>query len=83
MESPHDFGFNLKIIPITAAFLHFNLKVMVNWRHKKKSFTSKNDGLWVLVYKEEFKTRSEAVKREKQLKSSRGREFIKNLINKT
>ena len=40
MESPHDFGFNLKIIRITPAFLHFNLKVMVNWRHKKKSFAS-------------------------------------------
>ena len=44
-------------------------------------FTRKNKGPWILVYKEEFGTRSEALKREKQFKSFRGREFIKNLIN--
>ena len=49
-------------------------------RNKSKSFTSKNKGEWVLIYKEELKTREEAVEREKQLKSFRGREFIRNLI---
>jgi len=44
-------------------------------------FTRQNKGPWILVYKEEFGTRSEALKREKQFKSFRGREFIKNLIN--
>lgn len=43
-------------------------------------FTAQNKGPWVLIHKEEFMTRSEALKREKQLKSFRGREFVKNLI---
>lgn len=45
----------------------------------KKSFTYKNIGPWKLIYKEEYSTREEAIKREKELKSYRGREFIKNL----
>ena len=31
---------------------------------------------WVLVYTESFETKREALRREKQLKSSRGREWI-------
>lgn len=46
-------------------------------RHK---YTSRYNGLWELIYREEVVNRSEALKREKQLKSYRGREFIKNLI---
>ena len=49
-------------------------------KNKKKSFTGKNSGLWELVYSEIFKTRQEAMKREKELKSFRGREFIRNII---
>lgn len=46
-----------------------------------KSFTHKNkDGDWELVFKEELKTRKEAMIREKQLKSFKGREFIKKII---
>ncbi|GAF95603.1 unnamed protein product [marine sediment metagenome] len=47
---------------------------------KKKSYTYKNKGPWKLVYKEKFKTRKEAIKREKELKSFKGREFIRKLI---
>ncbi|MDO8523129.1 MAG: GIY-YIG nuclease family protein [bacterium] len=43
-------------------------------------FTRQNKGPWKLVHKEDYQTRQEALKREKQLKSYRGREFIKNLI---
>ncbi|MDP2669291.1 MAG: GIY-YIG nuclease family protein [bacterium] len=43
-------------------------------------YTRQNKGPWRLIYKEECPTRPEALKREKQLKSFRGREFIKNLI---
>ena len=32
---------------------------------------------WKLVHQEEFATRSEAIKREKQLKSARGRRWIR------
>ena len=47
---------------------------------KIKSFTSKNSGEWILIYNEEFDTREEAIRGEKELKSFRGREFIRNLI---
>jgi len=48
-------------------------------RYKKGSYTDKNKGPWVLTYKEIYPTRKEAKVREKQLKSYRGRQFIKNL----
>ena len=47
---------------------------------KKSSFTHKNGGNWKPVYTEQFATRTEAVKREKELKSHQGREFIKKVI---
>ena len=49
-------------------------------KNKSKSFTSKNKGLWKLVYSEEYKTRQEAIKREKYLKSGIGREYIKSIL---
>ena len=45
-----------------------------------KGFTSRFPGEWKLIYKESVATRQEALKREKQLKSFRGREFIKSHI---
>jgi len=33
---------------------------------------------WIIVHSEAFDTKSEALKREKQLKSHQGREFIRN-----
>jgi len=35
---------------------------------------------WEVIYKEEFPTRSKAMKREKELKSRRGRHFIRTKI---
>ena len=37
---------------------------------------------WELVYKETFKTRSEAMKREKFLKSGQGRKYLNKILNK-
>ena len=51
-------------------------------KNKPTSYTSKNSGNWILTYTEEFITRQEAVKREKQLKSFRGREFLRGRINR-
>ncbi|MEK7622106.1 MAG: GIY-YIG nuclease family protein [Patescibacteria group bacterium] len=48
---------------------------------KSSSFTSKNSGEWRLIYKENFATRPEATRREKELKSFRGREFLKNILD--
>jgi putative endonuclease len=47
----------------------------------KNSYTSKFEGVWVLIYKESCQSREKALVREKQLKSYRGREFIKTLIS--
>ena len=35
---------------------------------------------WKIIYTEEFLLKSDAMRREKQLKSAKGREFIWNLI---
>jgi len=48
--------------------------------NKSKSFTSKNSGLWELIHKEEFDSRQAAIKREKELKSYKGRVFVRSLI---
>jgi len=36
---------------------------------------------WQLAYSEEFETKKEAMNREKQLKSAKGREFLHNIIS--
>ena len=43
-------------------------------------YTKQNKGPWKLIYTELLETRTKALIREKQLKSFRGREFIKKLI---
>ncbi|MFA5870309.1 MAG: GIY-YIG nuclease family protein [Candidatus Paceibacterota bacterium] len=47
---------------------------------KNSSFTNKQGENWEVLYTEQFKTRTEAKKRERELKSGKGREFLKNLI---
>jgi len=44
---------------------------------KSKSYAARQKGPWELIYEERFGTRIEAVKREQDLKSSKGREFLK------
>ena len=51
-----------------------------NTRKDKTKFTCVN-GPWDLVFFEIFNTRSEAMKREKALKSGKGREYIKGKAN--
>jgi len=48
--------------------------------NKRSSYTSRMSGAWKLVYSEKFKTRKEAMKREKELKSFRGREFLRKYL---
>jgi len=45
-----------------------------------RCYTSRFDGEWKLIYKEQVVTRHQALIREKQLKSYRGRQFIKRFI---
>jgi putative endonuclease len=42
-------------------------------------FTKRIPGPWFLVYKEAYPTRSEAFRRERWLKTGRGRDFLKSL----
>jgi len=49
--------------------------------HVFNGFTSRFPGEWGLIYNESVAARSEALRREKQLKSGNGRKFIKELIN--
>lgn len=51
-----------------------------NSKEFNKSYTSRFDGEWVLVYKEDLNSRSEALRREKQLKSYQGRLSVKQYI---
>ncbi len=46
---------------------------------KKNSYTKINRGPWKLVYKEEFKSRKEVIKKERFLKSHKGRDWLKSL----
>ena len=56
-----------------------------NLRNRLKSHNlggsryTKNRGPWKLLHAEEYSTRSEAMKREKYLKTGKGREFINSL----
>ncbi len=55
-------------------------RIELHNNHMFKGYTSRFQGKWELIYKESAATRSEALKREKQLKSYQGRKFIKKHI---
>jgi len=42
--------------------------------------TKRHPGPWHLIHQQEFQTRCEAMRRERQLKSSRGRAWIRQVI---
>ena len=44
---------------------------------------TRGKGKWELVIKEGYKSRVEAIRREKELKTGRGREYIKEKIRET
>jgi putative endonuclease len=57
-----------------------DLKKRLEAHNSGKSSYTKSYIPWELVYFEEFTTRSQAMKKEKELKSHRGREYIRNKI---
>ena len=60
-----------------------NLEERIKMHNDKlfsRSYTARFDGEWKLVYKEMMAIREEVLEREKQLKSYRGRQFIKSNI---
>ena len=51
------------------------------FRHNDGWSRSTKAGIpWILVYYEEFETKSEAIKRENYIKKMKSREYIENLI---
>ena len=48
--------------------------------HTFVGYTARYRGEWVLIYHESAATRSDALRREKQLKSGNGRAFLKTHI---
>ena len=61
---------------------NLELRLLSHNEVSKKGFTAKYRP-WNLIYSEEYEDKSSAMKREKELKSYRGREFIRSLINDT
>ncbi len=55
-------------------------RLMQHNDHTFKGYTARFEGEWKLIYTESVATRPEALKREKQLKSYQGRQFIKKHI---
>jgi len=53
---------------------------MIEHNSKSKHYTGKIVGKWELIYCEECIDRSSAIAREKELKSHRGRDFLKQHI---
>ncbi len=51
-----------------------------NPNYTKSYYTKRIKGPWKLIYKEEYNTRSEAMLRERYLKSGTGRRWIKKNI---
>jgi putative endonuclease len=64
----------------TGQTVDINKRLTEHNNHTFKGFTSRYRGEWVLIYKESVATRSEALKREKQLKSGNGRVYIQQYI---
>lgn len=49
-------------------------------KSKARSYTKINRGKWLLVYKEACRSRVEAIKREKFLKSHIGRNWLRKIL---
>lgn len=60
--------------------INLSNRLLEHNRHTYKGYTSGFPGEWKLIYSESVPTRSEALKRERQLKSGNGRLFIKSCI---
>ena len=48
--------------------------------HAKNKGWTKRYQPWILLYQEEFEVKTEAMKREKELKSAKGRAFIRGKV---
>lgn len=60
-----------------------NVSLRLSRHEQGLSPSTKHGRPWELVHQEEFITRSEAVRRERYLKTGRGREELRGLLEKT
>ncbi len=58
-----------------------DLEKRLKYHNDGKSRWTRSRGPWELVYKEEFNNKSKALKREKFLKSGKGREYLKKITS--
>jgi putative endonuclease len=65
-----------------AYYIGYTHDLTLRLEHHRDGWTqsTKNKGPWELVYIEEFSTKSEAIKRERQIKSMKSRKYIESLI---
>jgi Predicted endonuclease containing a URI domain len=79
------FVYVLKSLNFEKYYIGFtsNLEARINaHNHLANKGWTKNFKPWKLVYSETFQTKTEAMKREKELKSQQGRNFLKmNMLN--
>ena len=59
-----------------------NLSLRLSQHNSGETKSTKNRGPWKLVHREEFATRSEAMRRESFLKSGKGRDQLSALLKK-
>ena len=57
-----------------------NLGLRIAKHNDQKVHSTKNRGVWKLIYKEEIKIRAEALRKEEYLKSGAGRKFLKEIL---
>ena len=58
-----------------------DLKLRLERHNSGWSRSSKSGIPWIMKYHEEYKTKSEAVKRENEIKRKKSRKYIERLIN--
>jgi len=59
-----------------------NLELRIAKHNNQKVKSTKNRGVWKLIYKEKVESRSEALRKEEYLKSGAGRKYLKEILEK-
>ena len=57
-----------------------NLEIRMSQHNSNQSRSTKNRGPWTLVHSERFATIGEALRREKELKTGKGRDEIRRIL---
>ncbi len=58
-----------------------NIEVRLEQHNSSRRKSTKKANDWILVYEEMFNSRSEAMNREKEIKSKKSRKYIEKLIS--